>query len=214
MKPKGARRKYYDAEPWYQREKTQDWYQQMELTNHAVKSLLRYVLNEESQILEVACGGGWLAEFVLNLKINKYTGFDFSETAVSNARSRLKKYKNWAILRGDALSPEIYDCSVDLIIAHQFLHCLIGKDRHTWLKLCSDTLLRNNGYLLLSSMIGLPESHVGFVDRNTRINKPHNRYYAEDDEIHREISKAGFTIEKTAYPEGYSGIYLAKVKMD
>ena len=69
MKPKGARRTYYDAEPWYQREKTQDWYQQMEFTNHAVKSLLRHVVNEESKILEVACGGGWLAEFVLNLKI-------------------------------------------------------------------------------------------------------------------------------------------------
>ena len=207
MKP---RREYYDAEPWYQREKKQDWYQQMELTNQTVKDLLQQMIQPDFQILEVACGGGWLSEFILKQKITKYTGFDFAETAVSNAKSRLQKFKNWNVLQADALSPKIYDCNVDLIIAHQFLHCLIGEDRHTWMKLCHNTLKRNTGYLLLSSMIGLPESHADFVDLQTKINKPRNRYYAEDEEIQNELEQAGFIIEKRLYPEDYSGIYWVK----
>jgi hypothetical protein len=152
-----------------------------------------------------------LSEFILNLKICEYTGFDFAETAVSNAKSRLQKYKNWTILRADALSPEIYARDLDLIIAHQFLHCLIGEDRQTLMKLCHETLKRNKGFLLLSSIIGLPESHAAFVDLQTKINKPHNRYYADDKEIQHELDQAGFTIETTIYPEDFSGVYLAKV---
>jgi hypothetical protein len=53
-----SRREYYDAEPWYQREKTQDWYQQMEFTNQAVKDLLQQIIQPDFRILEVACGGG------------------------------------------------------------------------------------------------------------------------------------------------------------
>ena len=205
-----SRREYYDAEPWYRREKTQDWYQQMELTNQVVKDLLQQIIKPDFRILEVACGGGWLSEFILKLKISEYKGFDFAESAVSNAKSRLQKYKKWTILRADALSPEIYDCDFELIIAHQFLHCLIGEDRHIWMKLCHETLKRNNGSLLLSSMIGLPESHASFVDLQTKINKPRNRYYADDEEIELELNQAGFTIETTLYPEDYSGVYLAK----
>jgi ABC-type transport system substrate-binding protein len=59
-------------------------------------------------------------------------------------------------------------------------------------------------------MIGLPESHVAFADLETKINKPGNRYYADDEEIQQELNQAGFTIETTLYPEDYSGVYLAK----
>ena len=84
------RKTYYDAEAWYQREKTLDWYQQMPRSNEIFKGLLRNIINEDSVLTEVACGGGWLAEFFVTLNPKKYRGFDFSETAVQNANLRLQ----------------------------------------------------------------------------------------------------------------------------
>ncbi len=207
---KDSRRAYYDAEPWYQREQTKDFYQQMEPANEAIKSLLQQIITKDSQILETACGGGWLAEFILKLGIKNYIGFDFSETATLNAQARLKNYKNWVVFRANALSGEVFNWDIDMVIAHQFLHCLIGNDRKTWLSLCFDTLKKENGYLFLSSMIGIPESLADSIDPIKKTNKPKNRYYAEDMEIQNEIIQTGFAIEKVIYPEDNCGIYLAK----
>jgi len=204
------RRTYFDAEPWYQREKTGDWYQQMEKTNEAFKELLEENLNKSHRVLEVACGGGWLAEYIMGLGVEYYAGFDFAETAVKNAAERLKRYNNVEIMRGDALDPSLYNGDYDFIVAHQFLHCLIGDDRKIWLNLCSDALGKNRGTFLLSSMIGLPESLGDNVNPVTRVNIPGNRYYAEDEGIRDELKSADFEIERIIYPENNSGIYLSK----
>ena len=203
------RRKYYDAEPWYLREKTQQWYQQMEKTNEEFKKLLRKNLSKNSQVLEIACGGGGIASYIMNLGVKSYRGFDFAETAVQNARESLKDYSNVEITRGDALDPGLYEGPCNFIVSHQFLHCLIGDDRRTWLDLCFNLVNKNNGMFLLSSMIGLPESFKGIVDPVTRINIPGNRYYAEDNEIQNELKSAGFRIKKVIFPEDYSAVYLA-----
>jgi len=202
------RRKYYDAEPWYLREKTPEWYQQMEKTNEMFCDLLKENLDDNSIVLEIACGGGGIAKFIMNLSVKGYLGFDFAETAVRNARESLKNYSNAEIKRGDALDSALYEGHHNFIIAHQFLHCLIGDDRKTWLDLCFRLVKKNNGKFLLSSMIGLPEIFKGIVDPTTRINIPGNRYYAEDREIQNELKSAGFKIKKIEYPEDYSAVYL------
>lgn len=42
-------------------------------------------------ILEVGCGNGFLAELILNDCVCKYTGFDFSQAALSNAGARTNR---------------------------------------------------------------------------------------------------------------------------
>jgi SAM-dependent methyltransferase len=202
---------YYDAEMWYQREKTVDWYQQMERSNDAIKIKLRDIISAGSTVTEVACGGGWLAEFIATLKPKAYRGFDFAETAANNASKRLKNTENFICFQGDALSHNAYSPDTNLILAHQFLHCLIGDDRTRWMAICRDTLARNSGSVLLSSMVGLPDSVRDSVDEKTRINRPGNRYYAEDQEIQSELRSVGFRIVEAIYPEPHVGIYRAVV---
>ncbi len=203
------RKVYYDAEPWYQRENTIDWYQQMEKSNETIKLCLSEAVDSNSLITEVACGGGWLAEFIVDLKPKLYRGFDFAETAVKNASQRIHKAENFRCFQGDALSLESYDPETNFILAHQFLHCLIGDDRRIWLLICNKTLSKNSGSLLLSSMIGLPASVKNTVEMKTRINKPGNRYYAEDAEIQRELRSSGFKITQVLYPEDHIAVYKA-----
>jgi hypothetical protein len=62
----------------------------METSNIAIKRKLVELINSDSIITEVACGGGWLAEFIATLKPKAYIGFDFAETAASNAAKRLQ----------------------------------------------------------------------------------------------------------------------------
>jgi ubiquinone/menaquinone biosynthesis C-methylase UbiE len=204
------RKKYYDAEPWYFREKTRDWYQQMELSNDAIKGALIALVTPESVVTEVACGGGWLAELLTSLKPRAYLGFDFATTAAENAARRLEHAANFRCVLGDALASETYPADTNLILAHQFFHCLVGVDRARWLSICQGVLSRNVGSLCLSSMIGLPDSVRATVNEVTRINKPGNRYYAEDAEIQAELRSAGFRIDEILYPEAHVAIYRAR----
>jgi SAM-dependent methyltransferase len=207
------RRAYYDAEPWYQREKTQDWYQQMEKTNEAMRLALGEYFSKRLTVLEIACGGGWLAEFILKSKVSSYSGFDFSETAVSNARKRLGEFEDARIWRGDALNPQYYTKQYGLVVSHQFLHCLVGPDRVKWLSLCRKAL-RPEGVLVISSMIGIPPSEAGDVDSKTKLNKPGNRYYASEEEITAEIETAGMELEEVLHPEDNSAIFVIGAKIN
>ena len=201
------RRAYYDAEPWYQREKTQDWYQQMEKTNEGMREVLGEYLTRRTAVLEVACGGGWLAEFILSAGVKSYSGFDYSETAVKNARSRLGNFEEAKLRRADALLPEVYSKKYDLIVSHQFLHCLIGKDRARWLANCRSAL-HPEGVLVFSSIIGVPPDLAEQVDAVSKQNKPGNRYYASEEEIRSEIAAAGMELEHTTHPEEHSAIFV------
>jgi hypothetical protein len=203
------RKTYYDAEPWYLRENATEWYQQMEKANEAIKRCLSEKINSQSFITEVACGGGWLAEFIVSLNPKAYRGFDFAETAASNAAKRLNRIEEFRCFHGDALSSEVYDSETNFILAHQFLHCLIGDDRKRWLEICKSTLSKNFGSFLISSMIGLPDCLKNSIDERTRINKPGNRYYAEDQEIQAELRFSGFRLQQVIYPEPYVAIYYA-----
>lgn len=89
------RRTYFDAEPWYRRENTRDWYQQMEATNQELTSILAGLPIEGMTITEVACGVGWLAEHLCQRNPKSYVGVDFAETGVANARARVALF-SWS----------------------------------------------------------------------------------------------------------------------
>jgi 2-polyprenyl-3-methyl-5-hydroxy-6-metoxy-1,4-benzoquinol methylase len=207
------RRAYYDAEPWYQREKTVDWYQQMEKSNEKMKEILVDYVSPKSVILEIACGGGWLAEHVLKAGVKSYSGFDFAESAVKNAKSRLGNFEDAKIWRADALSDTPYKKKYNLILAHQFLHCLKGDDRIKWLKLAASALYPD-GVMVLSSLVGIPENLVSSINPATKQNKPGNRYYAEEGEIIAESAAAGFELEEKYHPENNSAIFVLGLKLN
>ncbi|MGZ3711307.1 MAG: class I SAM-dependent methyltransferase [Bdellovibrionota bacterium] len=202
------RRAYYDAEPWYQKEKTQDWYKQKEKTNEAMKEALQEYISPKLSVLEVGCGGGWLAEHLLKAGIRQYAGFDYAETAVTNARARLGAYEDARIWRSDALLPQNYTKKYNLVLAHQFLQCLVGPDRAKWLKLCKSAI-NPAGVLLIGTTIGIPETIAATVDPQTKLNKRGNRYYADEEEIKAEIIAAGFELEEVIHPEKNSAIFVA-----
>ncbi len=128
----------------------------MEITNEQITRILTKIVFSYDRVLEVACGGGWLALEVLKRDPKSYEGFDFSETAARNASDRARSFANARTYCGDALNGQIYTNEFDLIVAHQFLHCLIGADRKTWLRFCHSSLKPSQGRLLLSSMVGIP----------------------------------------------------------
>jgi len=205
------RRTYYDAEPWYQRENTVDWYQQMPATNKKVKQILLEWITPESRIIETACGGGNMAEYIASLQPCTYYGFDYSETAVRHARKRLKAQTICRIDRGDALDRRYFEpCCYDILLSHQFLHCLVGDDRQLFLQNCQSALKGVQSKIILSSMHGVPPQLE--IDPITRTNKPGNRYYAFDQEIKSELDVAGFKMVDVSYPEDYCLIITAKRK--
>ncbi len=201
------RRAYYDAEPWYKKEATSDWYQQMEITNQNMMSLLQEHLSPRYSVLEIACGGGWLAEFILKFGVKSYSGFDYAETAVANARKKISAFEEAKLWRSDALTPQPYSKKYDCIVAHQFLHCLAKPDRIKWLSLCKSAL-KAEGVFIFSSMIGIPADLASTINPSTKLNKPGNRYYADEEEIKSEILAAGFELEEVIHPEDFSAIFV------
>jgi len=202
------RRAYYDAEPWYQSEKKQDWHLQSDVMNQGIRQVLSEYLSPRTSVLEVACGGGWLAEFILKSGVRSYSGFDFSETAVKNARNRLSEFEDAKIWRGDALNSQYYSKKYDCVVAHQFLDCLIGPDRAKWLSM-AHTALRPEGVLVIGSTVGIPPALAAEVDPATRMNALGNRFFSSEEEIKAEILAAGLELEEVIHPEEFSAIFVA-----
>ena len=202
------RRAYYDAEPRYQKEASVDWYRQNETMNQALRDALVEYISPKKAVLEVGCGGGWLAEHLLKAGVRAYSGFDYSETAITNARKRLEAFEEARIWRGDALAPQNYTKKYDCIVAHQFLQCLVGPHRAQWLALCKSALYAES-VLILSTTIGIPSAHADAIDPVTKQNKLGNRYFAEEEEIKAEIIAAGFEVVEVLHPEPNSAIFVA-----
>ncbi len=165
---------------------------------------------QNQNILEVACGGGWVSRYLAKHNTPKsYLGIDFAPSAVKNALT-LNANNNFDFKEADALDSTLYEKNYDFIMAHQFLHCLIGKDRTKWLQLCHQSLKESGGHLFISSMVTIPKSLAGTIDPETKTNKPRNRYYADENEIEEELKAVNFKIIKQAKPEQYVNFYLAK----
>lgn len=204
------RRRYYDAEPIYLREQTPQWYQQLQTTNERIQGILLELIQPNSHVLQVGCGGAWLGRFLVQKGIASYTGFDFSESAIKYAKLRVGKFKNAKVYKGDALDFESYPRDMDLILSHQFAQCMIGDDRKTWLENARMALKPETGRLLISSLVGIPEGLTSTVDPQTRVNKTRNRYFADIEELRTEITQTGYKIENEWLPEENVAILLVR----
>jgi SAM-dependent methyltransferase len=70
-------------------------------------------------VLEVGCGAGQLARFLFDQNIGKYTGFDFSQTAVDLARGRVPQGDFFV---ASALDTDLYrKDDVDVIVCTEVL---------------------------------------------------------------------------------------------
>ena len=78
------------------------------------------VLEQDSRsVLEVGCGGGFLARMLLREYAGAYRGFDFSPVAVHNAGRRTGRPELVAV--GDALDPGCYASDYDTIVCTEVL---------------------------------------------------------------------------------------------
>lgn len=179
----------------------------MEKTNEAMRESLKEYATKRS-VLEIGCGGGWLAEYLLKMGVKTYSGFDFSETAVKNTRSRLAAFEDAKIWRGDALNPQYYTKKYGCLVAHQFLQCLVGADRTKWLTNCRASV-KSDGILLISTVIGMPNVADDPINPETKMNKSGTIYYATEEEVKAEIHAAGFEIEEILHPEENVAIFAA-----
>jgi len=105
-------------------------------------------LNKKDKVLDLGCGNGRFYEF-LKSRVGEYVGLDQSKALISLARQRFPK-TNFVV--GDALNLETKFSKNDfnIIFSIAFLHHLPGKKLR--IKVLQDcyTLLKPNGYLILS----------------------------------------------------------------
>jgi len=60
-------------------------------------------------------------------------------------------------------------------------------------------------------MIGVPNGLQDQINLETRLNKPKNRIYLEDEQIQEELKTAGFVIESVIYPKDNYAQYLLSI---
>jgi 2-polyprenyl-3-methyl-5-hydroxy-6-metoxy-1,4-benzoquinol methylase len=72
---------------------------------------------EQPRVLDVGCGSGRIAEFVLEAGASHYVGIDFSEPMIEMARLRLQRYGDRAELRIEDFLEASLDGEFDVILA-------------------------------------------------------------------------------------------------
>jgi len=148
------------------------------------------------RVLDFGCGGG---EFAIMLAKKGYdvVGTDYSATAIKLAKQNANRagLKNAKFHCQDALKPKLRLNFFDVIFSVSVLHCLIGKDRMTYLRNCGK-LLKKRGLLVITSMVGLPKDKNIIkewgINKSTGIDKYHARCYASEKQILSEFKRAGF----------------------
>jgi len=74
--------------------------------------------DKDQRILEIGCGTGQFAEFLLDEGFKNYLGFDFGERAIKLAKERVPDF---SFVVSDALSGEVYKNAYDTVICLEVL---------------------------------------------------------------------------------------------
>jgi 2-polyprenyl-3-methyl-5-hydroxy-6-metoxy-1,4-benzoquinol methylase len=70
-------------------------------------------------VLEIGCGPGYLAAFLIDQGVRDYTGLDFSRSALERARQAVPRGR---FIEGDARTATAYqDCRYDILICTEVL---------------------------------------------------------------------------------------------
>lgn len=111
------------------------------------------------KILEVACGTGQFAHYLQDEKFTNYVGFDFSKTALRQARGKSKQ----KLLYDNARNKSLYTDDIDIIIAIEFLE-------HVNDDLEIINLFPSRSNVIFSVPIGGGSSHVRRFENEEAIN--------------------------------------------
>jgi 2-polyprenyl-3-methyl-5-hydroxy-6-metoxy-1,4-benzoquinol methylase len=138
--------------------------------------IIRYLRGiDDPKILEIGCGTGQLANYLIDEGFNKYVGFDFSEEAIKIAKERI----NLEFFVGDALNPECFQYDYNLIICTEVLEHI--KDDISVLK-----NIRKGSKIIFSVPNFDEESHVRWFLSERQIKL---RYFKYIDILH--ITRVG-----------------------
>ena len=117
--------------------------------------------DEAAHVVELACGPGLLAEFLLrNHAAITYEGLDFSAPMLTMAEQRLAPFGDRASLRLVDLRDDAWTESVErvpqAVISTQALHDVGGAEEHAAIYRASATLLSPGGLLLNADFVDRP----------------------------------------------------------
>lgn len=205
--PGPSRRTYYDMNPWYTKNRSNginDWHQHvLKADSIFLDKLLHSIAkNFPKNVIELGCGAG---DFTLSYSQSNFThiALEFSSVAIEMAKEKNNptgiKFKEGDALARETLPNEVFD----MVVAKDVLHCILKKDRKTFLDNLA-TLLNPNGILHLTTHVGLPienEDVMKYVDSKTRENHIKTRLYLDIGEIEKEFSESNLLIiEKLDLP--------------
>lgn len=130
---------------------------------HHILAHLHLTLSPDAaaHVVELACGPGLLAEFLLgNHPAMTYEGLDFSEPMLAMAEQRLAPFGDRASLRVVDLRDDAWMESVErapqAVISTQALHDVGGTEEHAAIYQASATLLAPGGLLLNADFVDRP----------------------------------------------------------
>lgn len=117
--------------------------------------------DDAAHVVELACGPGLLAEFLLgNHPAMTYEGLDFSEPMLAMAEQRLAPFGARASLRVVDLRDDAWTGSVEhapqAVISTQALHDVGGAEEHAAIYQASAALLAPGGLLLNADFVDRP----------------------------------------------------------
>ena len=122
---------------------------------------LQLSTGEAAHVVELACGPGLLAEFLLdNHPAMTYEGLDFSAPMLDMAEQRLGAFGGRASLRRADLRDEAWTDSVErvpqAVVSTQALHDVGGPKEHAAIYRASAELLAPGGLLLNADFVDRP----------------------------------------------------------
>ncbi len=212
---KDIRKFYYDMEPTYRRleEKGEKCWpvESKESRRFLLKWAKENKFEPGAKILEIGCGSGDIALALATQKDITVEACDFAESAVNLCREK-KCPENLTFFIGNAMTHRGFpNPPYDWIIADQFLQGIIGGDRVFFLKRIRENLKRD-GRVVITTMLGIPESLSHDVNLQTRVNSDNTRYFAELDQFAAELQKSQLkAIRHIKVDENYRIFFLIRI---
>jgi len=210
-----VRKFYYDMEPTYKRlvaKGIEGWPVESKKTRTFIlKWAKEHKFKPDSKILEVGCGSGEIALALASHKDVHVEACDFAETAIGFC-NEIKCPENLTFFQGNAMTHRGFpNPPYDWIIADQFLQGIIGGDRVFFLKRMRENL-KINGKVLLSTMLGVPDTIKNKINLETRVNSNNTRYYADLSQFADELKKSRMkAVKHIKVNEYYRIFFLVRV---
>ena len=210
-----VRKFYYDMEPTYKKlfgKGVKAWpVESKKSRSYILRWAKKHKFKPDSKILEVGCGSGEIAFVIATHHDIQVEACDFSETVLSICHER-KCPENLTFFHGNAMTHRGFpNPPYDWIIADQFLQGIIGGDRVFFLKRIRENL-KPEGKVLLSTLLGIPDSIKDSINPETRVNSDNTRYYADLNQFAEELKKSRLkAVKHIKVDKNYRIFFLVRV---